>query len=132
MIGNVTSAIPGAEIDPALSALIGRPATVVGVPASAIVGRAGLAAFADTAVDPADIGRHRTLLPATDSLSVNAVLNRTIFGNVSATFNGRSPIMKAIARLGLARRGLGCPRAIPIRPLRGIPPSIAILASSGR
>ncbi len=42
--GNITSSIPGAEIDPALSGLLGRPATVVGVPASAVSGAPALAA----------------------------------------------------------------------------------------
>jgi len=37
----------------------------------------------------ADIGRFRTLLAETDQLQLGGTLNRTVFGNVSATLNGR-------------------------------------------
>ncbi|MFX5747832.1 hypothetical protein ABTE19_23190, partial [Acinetobacter baumannii] len=43
--GNITG-IGGAEIDPALSALAGRPVTVAGVPAGAAGGPQSLAAYA--------------------------------------------------------------------------------------
>ena len=41
------------------------------------------------ATAPEDIGRFRSLLAETDQMSLNGTLNRTVFGNVSATANGR-------------------------------------------
>ncbi|HEX9931295.1 MAG TPA: TonB-dependent receptor plug domain-containing protein, partial [Allosphingosinicella sp.] len=38
---------------------------------------------------PANVGDFRTLLPESDQLQLNGTLNRTVFGNVSATVNGR-------------------------------------------
>ncbi len=35
-----------------------------------------------------DLGRFRTLLPETETLGVNAVLNRTLLGNIATTING--------------------------------------------
>ena len=49
-----------------------------------------------------DIGRFRTLLAETDQFSVNGTLNRTIFGDVSATANGRLDMSASTGRLGLA------------------------------
>ena len=45
LAGNVTSTIPGAQIDPALSALAGRRVTIAGVPAGAALGAPTLAEF---------------------------------------------------------------------------------------
>ena len=84
--GNVSAAsgLPGAEIDPALSALAGVPVTIAGVPE----GPRTLAGFATNAnrANVSDISQYRTLRPATDQLQLNFVLARPI-GNVSATFN---------------------------------------------
>ena len=84
--GNVTAAsgVPGAEIDPALSAFAGRTVTIAPVPRT---GRS-LAAFAANANQPnvSDVSSYRTLRPATDQLQLNAVVARPI-GNVAATLN---------------------------------------------
>jgi iron complex outermembrane receptor protein len=51
---------------------------------------------------PANIGDFRTLLADTDALSAGGTLNRTVFGNVSATVNGRVDVNSSLSRLGLA------------------------------
>ena len=75
----------------ALSAAAGVPVTVAAVPGSAANGAPTLADFAAGANRPnvTDLGRFRSLIPANESFSLNGTLNRTLFGNVSATFNAR-------------------------------------------
>jgi iron complex outermembrane receptor protein len=52
----------------------------------------------DPTLDP---GEFRTLLPRTDALGLNGTLNRTIFGDVSATFNAALDASDSESRLGL-------------------------------
>jgi iron complex outermembrane receptor protein len=113
--GNVGASPFGGEIDPALSALAGHPVTVAAVPPSAAAGAATLGAFTG-AQSVSDIGRYRTLLPATDSLSVNATVARTVFGHVAATLNGRYEINTSESLLGLASGTLTVPRGNPFSP----------------
>jgi hypothetical protein len=51
------------------------------------------------------IGRFRTLLAETDQLTLGGTLNRTVFGNVSATLNGRLETSWNTRFLGLAPAG---------------------------
>jgi hypothetical protein len=113
--GNIGASPFGGEIDPALSALAGRPVTVAAVPGSAAAGTAALADFTG-AQSVSDVGRFRTLLPATDSLSVNATVARTVFGHVGATLNGRYEINSSESLLGLASGALTVPRRNPFSP----------------
>lgn len=101
LAGNLASSPPGGEIDPALSAQAGAPVTVAGVPALAARQAPSLADFAATAnqANTSDLSGLRTLLPKTDQLSVNAVVNR-VFGDVSATFNATGTITDTSALLG--------------------------------
>ena len=88
-LGNITAPVSGAEVDPALSALKGQPVTVVGAPAAAATRALGLMDYlagANTA-NVTDVGRDRTLLPATQSVTANAVLARTLPFGVSGTGN---------------------------------------------
>jgi hypothetical protein len=105
--------VPGAEIDPALSALAGQPVTIAGVPE----GAHSLAAFAGTANLPndGDLGRFRTLRPATDQLHLNAVLARPI-GNVSATFNASFDASGSDSLAGLPGITLLVPAGNPFSP----------------
>lgn len=119
IVGNITAASRGAEIDPALSALLGRPATVIGVPASAASRAPVLADFAGGGVNFSDIGRYRTLLPQTDALTLNTVFARTIFGNVSASFNGTLTYNESDSAQGLAGVRIGLPAASPYSPFAG-------------
>jgi hypothetical protein len=116
LLGNITSARSGAEIDPALSALLGRSATVVGLPASAAQGRPSLADFTPGAVNQSDVGAYRTLLPQTDAVTANAVLARTIFGNVSASFNGTLTYNESDSAQGLGTARLTVPADSPYSP----------------
>jgi iron complex outermembrane recepter protein len=119
LTGNVGASpfLPGAEIDPALSAAAGTPVTVAAVPGSAAAGAPALADFVPGANRPnvTDLGRFRTLLPKTDSLTLNATLNRTLFG-VSATFNARVGTTSSESRFGLPSLTLTLPGANPYSP----------------
>ena len=48
-----------------------------------------------------ELARFRTLLPETDRLALNGTVNRTLFGNVPATLNGRLEMTESVSRLGL-------------------------------
>ena len=88
--GNILSPT-GGEIDPALSALVGMPVTSAAVPASAASGAPQLSDFVPGANirSVSDLGRFRTLSPATDTLTLNGVYARTLPGNISGSLNGR-------------------------------------------
>jgi hypothetical protein len=115
LTGNVGASPFGGEIDPALSAIAGHPVTVAAVPGSATAGAAPLSAFTG-AQSVSDLGRYRTLLPTSDSLSVNATVARTIFGHVGATLNGRYDISSSESLLGLASGTFTVPRGNPFSP----------------
>jgi len=116
--GNVSSATPGAEIDPGLSALVGQPVTVAGVPAG-LGGRAPtLGDFAATAGAPntTNVGEDRTLQPATQSLTANAVLARPMPLGINATLNGTLGASGSTALQGLSGYGLTVPNGDPFSP----------------
>ena len=114
LAGNITPAAGASEIDPALSALAGAPVTVAGVPN----GSPTLDDFATTAnqANVTDLGRYRTLQPASREFSTNAVYARTIFGNVSATVNGRIDYTDSTDDLGLPGVTLTLPASNPYSP----------------
>jgi hypothetical protein len=110
--------VPGADVDPALSAAAGTPVTVAAVPGSAATGAPTLAAFVPGANRPnvTDLGRFRTLLPQTDNFALNGSLNRTILHNVSATVNARVGATSSESRLGLPSLTLTLPQTSPFSP----------------
>jgi iron complex outermembrane recepter protein len=114
-IGNIAAA-GGGEIDPALSALLGRTATMVGVPRSAATGAPGLGDFVPGTVNAAETGRYRTLLPATEEASANAVLADTIGDDISASVNARVEWNRSRSRQGLAEAAIGLPAGNPFSP----------------
>lgn len=67
-------------------------------------------------VGPADPGAFRTLLAGGDTLSLNVVYNRSIFGNVSATLNGRFQYQSNLSLLGLPSAVLTIPAGNPFFP----------------
>jgi iron complex outermembrane receptor protein len=67
-------------------------------------------------VAPADPGAFRTLLPDTDTFSVNTTYNRTILGNVSATLNARFQLNDNLSLLGLPSAPLTIPAGSPFFP----------------
>ena len=110
--GNVGAGLPGAEIDPGLSALAGRPVTVAGIPAGAANGQPlGLTDFAPTAgiANTTDIAADRSLVPATQSLAANAVYARPIFGGIDATVNATLSGATSRSLQGLAGVALTVP-----------------------
>ena len=119
LAGNIGASpfVPGAGIDPALSAAAGTPVTVAAVPGSAATGAPPLAAFVPGANRPnvSDLGRFRTLLPETDSLTFNATLNKSLLG-VSATFNARVGATSSESRFGLPSLTLTLPDTNPFSP----------------
>lgn len=108
--GNVT-APPGAairEIDPAL------PVPVAAVPAGT-VGRPALGGFTPGA-GVSDLGRFRTLSPATDNLTLNAVYARPLSAKVQASINGRLDFTGSDSLQGLPGVSLAVPAGNPFSP----------------
>ena len=118
LVGNVTAAAPGGQIDPALSALAGRIITVAGVPFTAAIRAPTLAEFSATAGTPntSDTGRFRTLLPASDKATANIVYSRPIFGGMIATVNATLEATQSSSRLGLPGVSLIVPAGNPFSP----------------
>jgi hypothetical protein len=116
--GNVTSTTPGGAIDPGLSALVGQPVTVAGVP-TGLGGRAPtLGDFTATAGVPntTPIGDDRTLQPGTQSLTANAVWARPMPLGINATFNGTLGATGSTALQGLSGYALTVPNGDPFSP----------------
>ncbi|PZO87306.1 MAG: TonB-dependent receptor [Sphingomonas sanxanigenens] len=106
------------EVDPALSALVGYPVTVAGVPVSAATSAPTLGAFAATANDPngTDLTRYRTLQPSSQNFSVNTVLTRPVSGSVTATVNASFGLTSSDALNGLPGAALALPAGSPFSP----------------
>jgi len=119
LAGNVVSPTSGAQIDPAFSALVGRPVTIAGVPAGVTAGqRLTLADFAPTAgaANLTDTAADHSLLPATQQLTANAVMARPIFGGINATFNATLGATSSYALQGLPGVSLLTPAGDPFSP----------------
>jgi len=118
LLGNVRSATPGAQIDPAFSALAGQPVTIAGVPAGADGRALQLADFLPTAgiANTSDVRRYRTLLPKTRQASANAVYSHPLFGGVNATVNATFEATSSDSRLGLPGIALQVPAGDPFSP----------------
>jgi hypothetical protein len=67
-------------------------------------------------VGPADPGAFRTLLPLTNTLTLNTIYNRNVFGNVSATLNGRYQYADSMSLLGLPSATVPIPAGNPFFP----------------
>jgi len=122
LAGNVV-APGGGQIDPALSALVGRPVTVAGVPAGLTPGAwPTLADFVPTAnlANVTDTAADHSLAPATQTLSANAVMARPIFWGINATFNATLTGSSSLALQGLPGVPLMVPANNPFSPF-GLP-----------
>ena len=115
--GNVVSATPGAEIDPGLSALAGRPVYVAGVPSTA-TGAPSLQDFGLTAGRPnlTDIGRYRTLTGSSRQASANVVYTRPTVAGIQATVNATFEATHGESLQGLPSVGLLVPAGDPFSP----------------
>ena len=118
LIGNVVSPTQGAQIDTALSALVGEPVIIAGVPAGAGYRPLTLQDFVPTANVPnvSDLGDDRTLAPATQSLTANAVLTHPISSGIIATVNGTLGFTHSDSLLGLPGLSLDVPPGDPFSP----------------
>jgi hypothetical protein len=118
LLGNVVAPSPGQEIDPALSALAGAPVSVAGVPANLGARAPTLADFVSTAGQANLSGDHpyRTLLPANQALSGNAVWSRAFGDRTSATLNATFRLNDSQSLRGLAGIGLTVPSGDPFSP----------------
>ncbi|HKP78583.1 MAG TPA: TonB-dependent receptor, partial [Phenylobacterium sp.] len=119
LVGNITGATRGAEIDPALSAIVGRPVTVAGLPVSALAG--GPLALGDLVptagvANVSDVGRDRTLVPETQSVTGNAVLARALPDDFRATLTANFSATRSEALRGLPGASLGVPDGDPFSP----------------
>lgn len=120
LLGNVRSATPGGQIDPALSALAGQRVTVAGVPVGAEGRRLSLADFAPTAgiANVSDVRRYRTLLPKTRQASANAVYSQPLFAGINGSVNATLEATSSDSRLGLPGVALRVPAGSPFSPFR--------------
>lgn len=116
--GNILSLTPGAEIDPALSALAGTPVTVAAVPPSAASRPPGLGDFVAGANQPGitDQGQFRTLIPETHDIQGGASIARPIGERTQLTLSARAGTSSSEARLGLASTDLTLPVGNPFSP----------------
>ncbi|MEI9890427.1 MAG: hypothetical protein WDN45_07305 [Caulobacteraceae bacterium] len=116
--GNVTGLLPGAAIDPALSTLAGAPATVAGIPAVAGARVLSLADFAATAgaANSGAVGQYRSLSAATQSVSANAVLAKTLPAGFSGTLNMTLGATSSDSLRGLPSLALTVPAGDPFSP----------------
>jgi hypothetical protein len=103
------------EIDPALSALVGHPVSVAGVPAGATP---TLADFAATADQPnvTDLGRFRTLVPKSQSIDFGFEGAKQISERLSASLNARVDANDSTALFGLPSGLFLLPATSPYSP----------------
>ncbi len=116
--GNVFSATNGASISPALDALAGKAVTVAGIPAAAASRTLALSDFLGTANAPnsGDDSAYRSLSAATQSLSANAVLAKTLPAGFSGTVNATLGATSSQSLQGLPSLSLLVPAANPFSP----------------
>ena len=118
LTGNVVSPTSGGEIDPALSKAVGHTVTEAGVPVG-LNGRAPtIADFAANGAAPnaTDVSRDRTLLPATQQVTANAVVSRPIFWGLRATGNATLGATTSESLQGLPGLTLLVPNGDPYSP----------------
>ncbi len=112
--GNVVGTGPGGEIDPALSAIAGRPVTTAGLPAEGFSGRPAISQF-NRAANPDDSGRFRTLLGASRQLTTNMVMSKRL-GDFTVTGNGFLSFNQSSSLRGLPTVALTVPAGSPFSP----------------
>ncbi len=118
LAGNVVSPT-GGEIDPDLSALVGQPVTVAGVPAGVAAGqRLTLGDFAPTAgvANTTDTSAYHSLVPATHQLTANVVASQPIFWGINATANVTLGATHSDSLQGLPGIALTVPTGNPYSP----------------
>jgi iron complex outermembrane recepter protein len=114
--GNISGLGAGGEISPALSALAGRSVTQAAVP----VGTANptLAQFAANAgaLNSADTGAFRNLLPKSERFETNATWSRSIGPQSTLSVNANYALNGSQSQLGLAGASFTLPGSSPFSP----------------
>lgn len=113
LIGNITGARAGGEIDPALSALAGQIVTIAAIPASPTL--AGFAGTANIAAS-GDLGAFRTLRPSSQRFSTNATWSKVLGTQTNLSINGRFEVQDQHSLLGLPFASLTIPATNPFSP----------------
>jgi hypothetical protein len=118
LLGNITSAVPRGQIDPALSALAGRPVLSAGVPAVAASRALALADFLPTAgvLNTDDLGKVRDLSSANQNLTANLVAARAWGNQWSSTLNATFTTGASQQMQGLPSLTLTVPGSSPVSP----------------
>ena len=116
LTGNVLSPTSGGQIDPQLSALVGHAVTEAGVPAGLNGAAPTLAQFAATAPNNTNVSGDRTLLPATQAVTANAVMSQPIFWGLRTTVNATLGATTSDALQGLPGLTLLAPNGDPFSP----------------
>lgn len=116
----------GAEIDPALSGLAGRPLALVGVP-QGIAGAPALSAFTGSP-NTTDLGEFRTLIPNSDRIQANATYIRNLGPDTNVQVNATYTNNFATSLLGLNTATLTIPSTNPFSPFSR---DVALLTAFG-
>ena len=118
LVGNVTALLPGAEIDPALSRLVGQTVAVAAVPTNATSAAPRLGDFVPgaNAANVTSLGRARSLLPEARTLTLGGSYAGTILGNVAATVTGGFESNDRTSLIGLPSASLVVPAGSPFSP----------------
>lgn len=122
--GNITGALAGGEIDPALSALAGQFVTIVPVPAVPVpavplsVGTIGLGSFTASANQPRlfDLSPFHTLAPSNDTFHGGAVIANRIGGTLSGALTVTADHSRERTVFGPAGAALVVPGGSPYSP----------------
>ncbi len=115
--GNVIGLGTAGEIDPALSALVGRNIGLAGVPSTAS-NTPSLNDFRQTAgiAGDANIGAFRTLSPITDRFEVNGTWSKVLAPQTNIAFNANYALNASQSLNGLPSASLLVPTSNPFSP----------------
>lgn len=117
LVGNV-GGIGGAQLDPALSALVGSPVTFAGVPGSAQAGRASLSDFAANAnrYNTGDLTQDRSLLAKSDKATLKGSYSLDLNKQTQLTITGNLEDSSSRSLLGLPGVTFNLPAGSPFSP----------------
>lgn len=117
LVGNVQSwPVPGAEIDPALSAQAGQPVTVLGIPAGLTDPTlADLLPGANSA-NSSDMGRYRTLIADQYNYGINGNFSRPLPRRMAMNINFNADHSEIVSKTGATPVLLQLPASSPFSP----------------
>jgi hypothetical protein len=118
LLGNIVSPTAGAQIDPRLSALAGRPVTIAGAPSSLGTGAPTLQDFLPTAgvANTTNVAGDRTLTAESQTITANGVLTHPLPHGVIGTINATVSAHQSDGLEGLPSLALTVPAGDPFSP----------------